>query len=1697
MKSDFIDKLQMEPIAIIGLGCRFPGAENPVSFWQLLHNGVDAIAEVPPKRWDIDAFYHPTSATPGKMNTRWGGFLEQVDLFDASFFGISPREAERMDPQQRLVLEVAWESLENAGIAPLKLSGSQTGVFIGVANYDYSKLLSTDYTRVTAYDGTGNILCIAANRLSYILNLQGPSIAVGSACSSSLVALHYACRSLQSGESDLCLAGGVNLILSPESTINCSQALMLADDGRCKTFDASADGYVRGEGCGVVVLKRLSQAKKDGDNIQAIIRGSAVNQDGLSNGLTAPNGPSQQAVIRQALKNALVPPAQISYVEAHGTGTFLGDTIEMSSLKAVLMQDRQPNQRCWVGSVKTNIGHLEAAAGISGVIKVVLSLQHEEIPAHLHLKQLNPHIKIKNTPIAIPTERQQWQRGKEQRFAGVSSFGFGGTNTHIIVEEAPLLQPMPGKIDRPQHILTLSAKSENALEELIQRYEYFLASHPGVSLVNVCFTANTGRSYFNHRLAVIAESTQQLREQLRLALAFENTPKLVKNQVYSRNRLKIAFLFTGQGSQYINMGRELYERSPTFKQTLDRCNEILSAYLEKSLLCVLYPELGETSLIDETAYTQPALFAIEYALAELWKSWGIKPAIVMGHSVGEYVAACVAGVFSLEEGLKLIAQRGRLMQALPQNGKMVAVLTSESQVRAVLDRYAKEVSIAAVNGSESMVISGKRQAVETICAIFDAKGIKTKTLQVSHAFHSPLMKPMLVEFERVAQEINYSLPQINLVSNLTGKPVTVEIATSEYWCKHVLESVQFAASMENLYQQECELFVEIGPKPILLGMGRQCLPEGVGVWLPSLRPEQGDWQQILQSLAELYVRGVAVDWFSFDRDYPRYKLPLPTYPWQRSRYWVEQTDENHLENKQQVFPVWESLLEAGRYQAQQAPLDLALHTQPTKQQYLDRLTIAYIIQALSKFGVYTQPNEQHSIESLLYSLKILPNYKNLLLRWLKKLASGGFLKYEEGEIFVCDRPLPNYGLDSLLSEAQDVFKDTPFLLDYLQRCGNNLTDILINKFSPLETLFPNGSLNLAESIYQEWSIARYFNHITRSIVESAVKTLPFKKTLRILEIGAGTGGTTTFLLPVLPSEKTVYYFTDVSDFFFVRAKEKFQAYPFIEYSLLNIEQNPQEAGYQYQSFDIVVATNVLHATRNIKETLEHVRSILNPGGILLLNEVTQHPSWFDITIGLIEGWQRFEDPWRQNNPLLSPTQWKNLLQAHGFEKVMAFPEPGCVTEILGQHVLIAQTPGNLVYSEAHTTNAIALKVISEPTLPFVETNLTREKILSATSEERQYVLESYLSHQIAKVLGLSSFKADIHQPIREMGLDSLMAIDLKSRIEANLGVTISTENFFQGLSLSQLTKQVLEEILGESDAHNIQQFVNEKSATEPPQILVKIQPNGSKPPFVCIHPGGLDVLVYRNLAKYLGNEQPFYVLQPSELDNYKNLDGKVVSSTPIEYVASQCIEVLSSLQLHEPYLLAGWSLGGIVAFEIAQQLQRQGHQVGLLALLDVGNFPTDDDTMLNWFANYLGTRLGKKFTLSKDDLRGLELNEQFNYLLEQAITMKLLPVNTNLLEIQNLFRIYKAGVNASMQQAKNYQAQVYSNRITLFQASELDKSVSQDVFHWSKLQNFSDEPIETYTVPGNHYTIFIEPEVQALAQVLKNCLEQVNLTFKI
>ena len=885
-----------DAIAVVGMGCRFPGGcDTPEAFWQFLERGGDGIAEVPADRWDVDFFYDKNPAIPGKMTTRWGGFIDQIDQFDPAFFGISPREARGVDPQQRLIMEVGWETLEDAGEIPAQLKGSKTGVFVGISGSDYGRLLFQEPSMLNLYSGTGNSTSIAANRLSYFLGLRGPSIALDTACSSSLVAVDLACKDLKNRNCNLALAGGVNLILSPEMTIIFSKANLMAPDGRCKTFDSSADGYVRSEGCGMVALKRYSDALNDGNQIYGLIRGTHVNQDGESTGLTVPNGLAQEILIKDSLGKAGVKPSRVSYAETHGTGTPIGDPIEVNSLGNVLGKGRSETGPLVIGSVKTNIGHLEQAAGIAGLIKVLLSLKHNKIPSHLHFKEINPMISLDSIPAVIPQEETPWLPGEEKRIATVSGFGFGGVNAHVVVEEALPQNKADNEQGVPCHLLTLSARDEKTLIDMADRYTKYLQSHPDTDTGSVCYTANACRSDFSQRLAILGENTEELKNGLKTFLnnSFHHEVYSAKSQFDS----KPAFLFTGQGSQYAGMGRELYQTQPVFRKEMNRCNEILLKKHQINLLSLIYDE-HDTALLDQTANTQPALFSLEYSMACMYQAWGIKPSVVMGHSVGEFVAACIAGVFSLEDGLKLIAERGRLIQKLPQGGKMAVFFTGLVDIEAAISPFGQDLSIAAINGLGNIVVSGIGKAVDEICDSLSSKGIQHVLLPVSHAFHSILMEPMLEDFRKTAMEITYEIPKIPYVSNVTGKMIEKdEVCSPDYWCRHIRSTVRFETSIQSLRKGGCNLFLEIGSNPVLSGMASAILPKDEAIFAPSLKKGITDLRSILGGLGVLYTQGVEINWKELHRPYDKAVISLPTYPFQRRRYWFKDIEKQSVSSE--------------------------------------------------------------------------------------------------------------------------------------------------------------------------------------------------------------------------------------------------------------------------------------------------------------------------------------------------------------------------------------------------------------------------------------------------------------------------------------------------------------------------------------------------------------------------------------------------------------------------------------------------------------------------------------------------------------------------------------------------------------------------------------------------------------------------------
>lgn len=798
-KVESLSHVHREPIAIIGIGCRFPGgADDPDSFWQLLRRGGDAVVDIPKHRWDPDASAAPRRADSHTMSTPRGGFLERVDEFDPEFFGILPGEALSMDPQQRLVLEVGWEALEHAGIAADRLAGSRTGVFIGISLNDFSHIIAAaGADSLGGHAASGSSLAVAAGRLSYVLGLNGPSLAIDTTCSSSLVSIAVACDSLRAHQCTMALAGGVNVILRPETAAVLAQAGVLARDGRCKTFDAAADGFVRGEGCGIVVLKRLSDAHADGDRILAVIRGTAINQDGRSGGLTAPNGPAQQDLLREALDDAGLRPSDVRYVEAHGTGTSLGDPIEVQALAAILGQGRTKKEALLLGSVKTNLGHLESAAGVAGLIKAVLAIEHAEIPPHLHLNTPNPHIDWASLPVAVPTRVTPWPATAGSRIAGVSSFGLSGTNAHVILEGPTTAAPRDAGPERPLHILCLSARSEAALKALAGRYQRRLDADSSLSAADVCYTANSGRCHFAHRLTVVGESRTELSRQLGVFLAGMRAPGIAVQTFDGdrRDQGEVVFVFNDNGSHDGSQGRQLYETQPSFRGAIERVGEALGCHIGGTpwdeLLREGFPCVDADGF-KLTPSNRAAVFgfARQYALAELLRSWGIGPGPAIGCGVGEHVASCVRGELTLEQSLKRIIHDDR--NSAPPSGT-------------------------------------------------------------------------------------------------------------------------FTAAIRKLHADGQRIFLQMGPSPNILDGAGQLLPDSESVWLPTLGAERGDWSSLLDAVSELYLRGLALDWAGFDRDYPRRKVSLPTYPFERRRYWPVPQRESA------AAPVWKDWLYELRWESETAP----------------------------------------------------------------------------------------------------------------------------------------------------------------------------------------------------------------------------------------------------------------------------------------------------------------------------------------------------------------------------------------------------------------------------------------------------------------------------------------------------------------------------------------------------------------------------------------------------------------------------------------------------------------------------------------------------------------------------------------------------------------------------------------------------------
>ncbi len=1315
---------RLKGIAVIGMAGRFPGAKNVAQFWQNLCNGVESISSFSDEELIAQGVDPTCLQDPNYVKA--GFVLEDIEMFDASFFGYSPREAEILDPQQRVFLECAWEALENAGYDP-KSDNNLIGVYAGgnLSTYLLNNLAShPDLLKsLNMQIALGNDKDSISTRVSYKLNLKGPSISVGTACSTSLVAVHLACRGLQSYQCDMAIAGGIAIQTPQVEGYFYQTGGMASADAHTRAFDAKATGGPFGRGVGIAVLKRLEDAVADGDYIYAVIKGSAINNDGaVKVSYTAPSVAGQAEAIAQAQAIADFEPDTITYIETHGTGTALGDPIEIRALEKVFRARTSKKGFCAIGSVKPNVSHLNTAAGITGLIKTVLALKHQQIPPSLYFEEPNPEIDFANSPFYVNTQLSAWQTNGTPRRAGVSSFGLGGTNAHVVLEEAPIFgQGAGGREQRgrgaeeqggtgaegvnsllsTQHsalrryqLLVVSAKSDSALETATTNLVNHLQQHPEINLADVAYTLQVGRHGLSHRRTVVCQDTED-------AIAAFQNPKRVLTSTQDINERPVVLMFTGLGTHYLNMGSELYQFEPTFREHLDRCCSLFEPLLGLNLKEVIYPTSHSTTettkeksgidlrqmlgrdrqsldpaaqKLNQTYLTQPALFAIEYALAQLWISWGIRPVAMIGYSIGEYTAATIAGVLSLEDAITLVAKRAQMIQELPGGG-MLAVPLTEKEVQPFLN---ENLSLSAVNGSFQCVLAGTTQAIEELASELSAKGLACRQLQTSHAFHSYMMEAIADSFTELVKTISLKPPQIPYISNVTGTWITAEQATNpSYWTQHLCQPVLFADGVNQLWTKHNPIFLEVGPGQALSSLAMQCLdnvPDDNKVILSSLRyayERQSDIAFILNTLGQLWLEGIKIDWSGFHTHERRYRLPLPTYPFERQRYWIEPQKllpaQINFQPKLTASELWKSLVEAGQLQASIGASEFDEQISQAKRECLDRLCIAYIHLTTAHLGAFNNSTKKYSLEELYDQCQIIPSYRELFSRWLEILVKQGHLHEEQG-LFTNFLPISIDFVNELLLEVRAKWADTPQQIDLLQLYGENMVALLTGKKEPLEfhvsTLLKSGEFSV-----QQLPENKYYNSIMRVCLEQVLKVLPPEVNLRILELGAGTGTGTAELLPILPSEKTNYTFTDVGGFFLNAARNKFSDYPFIEYQLLDLERSLQEQGYSSHSFDVIVAFQVLHVARNIGETLDQIRSLLAPGGLLLFWETTQPRLEFEfIDALLMNPIEDLESDRNMCNPFLSKEQWQQELKSHGFVQVTAFSEFAPFTD----HIIVAQ-----------------------------------------------------------------------------------------------------------------------------------------------------------------------------------------------------------------------------------------------------------------------------------------------------------------------------------------------------------------------------------------------------------------------------------------
>ncbi len=1803
-KLEKLNDVDEADVAVIGLSGRFPKAQNIEQFWQNLRDGVESTSFFSAQELESAGIDSVTLSDPNYVKAAVP--LEDIDLFDASFFGYNPRDAEIMDPQHRIFLESAYIALENAGYDPQRYSGS-IGVYAGstISNYLFN-LYSNPNIRELASDveiSLGNHPDYLPMRVSFKLNLTGPSYAIQTSCSTSLVAVHVACQSLLNYECDMALAGGISILdMQPKSGYHYQENGVLSPDGHCRAFDAKAKGTIFGSGVGIVVLKRLKDALADGDRIHAIIKGSAVNNDGsLKAGFTAPSVEGQTEVIAEAIATAGVEAETITYVEAHGTGTPLGDPIEIKALTKAFRSSTLKRGFCAIGSVKTNVGHLDAAAGIAGLIKTILALKHQQIPPSLHCEQPNPQIDFANSPFYVNTALTEWKSGIIPRRAGITSLGFGGTNAHVIVEEAPVQeQGRQGEQGRKYHLLVLSAKTSSALETATVNLANYLKQHPDLNLADVAYTLQVGRQTFNHRRILVCETIED---------AVETLHPLEVQRAFTHyqqpcNR-PVVFMFPGQGVQYVNMAQELYQWEPKFTEEVDRCCLILRPHLGLDLRNILYPSEAQaeiaTKQLKQTSIIQSALFVIEYALAKLWMAWGVLPEAMIGHSIGEYVAATLSGVFSLKDALALVAERGRLMQQLPK-GAMLSVQLSEQEVQPLLG---KELALAGINSPSLCVVSGSTDVIDKLQQQLAQKDVGCRKLHTSHAFHSQMMDAIIEPFTKLLQKVKRNSPQIPFISNVTGTWITTAQATDpHYWARHLRQTVRFGEGMTELLKEPERILLEVGPGRTLSTFAKQHY-NLESVVLTSIRHPQeqrSDGAFLLNTLGRVWLLGVQVDWCGFYAHEQRHRIPLPTYPFERQRYWISPPAQprdvratQSLSKKPDIadwlyLPLWKQsvppgLLGKGDIAEQKSCTlvfidECGLGSQLVKrleQQGQDAIAIK-IGSEFSKLSdrLYTlnprQSNDYHILLNellgqnrtpsiIVHLWSVTPDYRaeselecfdgaqylgfySLLFltqalgkqNWTDKfqitVVSNNIQSVTAEEILCPEKATVLGPIKVIPQEYSNIScrsidvallqqgswqeeKLVDYLLDELQTKSSELViayrglNRWVQTFEPLRLSEAKGKTSRLRNggVYL---ITEGLGNIGLILAEYLAQTVQVKLVLlgqkNLPEKDEWLGWLETHDDQDEVSRKIRK----------VQALEELGAEVLVlSADVTNFEQMQSAIAFLTEHFGdihgVIYAAEIAgdNSQKSLQESSEtdcqyQFKSKVH--GLFVLEKVLQGreldfylliSSLSSILGGLrtvaYSAANIFMDIFAQKQNQINPIPWisvncdrwqlgeeENTASRTTLSKLFITPEEGIKAF---QRILTSGKITQVVVSTADLQTRLDQWLKLEFLGDVDQTSFAgdiKEKLASTSLARILHPRPNLGNDYVAPRTHIEQTLAQIWQEILciqrlginddffELGGHSLLAVHLIAKIKKQLGQNIQLSALFQGPTIKQLAN-----------------IMHEQANYPTSSPLVTIQHQGSKPPLFFVHPIGGNILCYYELSLHLGSDQPFYGLQAV------GLNGESQPYTRIEDMAAKYIEVLREIQPNGPYFLGGWSMGGIVAFEMATQLLRHGEQIDMLAMIDSPapfnskqTIEIDDVKILVDFAIDMAHSAGKNLSGSVEQLQGLTLDEQLNYFLEQARIVNLVPLDFELEQLRCLLKIFQNNVLA----LQSYVPQVYPNQIVYLQASdEVSNDLHNPILSWNEL---SREPIEIITIPGNHYTIITKPNIKLLAEHLNAFVNQ-------